>query len=125
MRPKIQPVFSGQSEMRMGSPFNHANLNLEGDWVPDLPSDGWQDVYAQSDDGNIIALVQWDVGPQGEPGFRLVIVDADRRTVEKSDRIKGCCEDIEWTSSGFKYHTFGYIGPNKKMHDIFAEREKS
>ncbi len=98
--------------MRMGSPFNHACLDLEGDWTPDLPRDGWQDLYAQSDDGNIIALVEWDVGENGDPGFRIVMVNAPRHTVEKSERIRGCCEDLEWTINGFKYRTFGHVKPN-------------
>lgn len=59
MKPKIQPIFSGLSEIRMGSPFKCADLELMGEWVPNLPHNGWQDIYAHSENGKILALVRW------------------------------------------------------------------
>jgi hypothetical protein len=112
MKPKISPTFSGQCEIRMGSPFNHAYLKLEGKWVPDLPKDGWQDIYAHSDNGNILALVRWDT-ENNEPGFRLVMIDTKRKAVEETDRIPGCCESLEWRGAGFSYRAFGYQKPNQ------------
>jgi len=57
MVPKITPVFSEQCEIRMGSPFNHAHLMLQGTWVPELPGDGWQDVFAHNDDGTLLSCL--------------------------------------------------------------------
>ena len=108
MKPKINPVFIGCGEIRMGPPYNHAYLDLEGDWVPDLPRDGWQDLFAHSHDGEILALVRWDPD-NNKPGFRLVVIDAEKKTVEESERIPGCCDTLEWSTSRFKYHTFGFI----------------
>ena len=97
----------------MGSLFNVADLELlqlSGDWMPDLPPDGWQDVYAHSTDGNILGLIRWDT-ENNEPGFHLVMIDAKRKTMEETERITGCCESLEWATSGFKVTIFRHIKP--------------
>lgn len=115
MKPKIQPTFSGLSEIGMGSPFRCADLELEGDWVPDLPRDGWQDIYAHSENGKILALVRWDIDKSNEPGFRLVMVDAQRKAVEETERIQGCCESVKWETSGFSYRAVGFRKATPQM----------
>ena len=115
MRPKIQPNFSGKSEIRMGSPFNVADLELlqlAGNWMPDLPPYDWQDICAHSKDGNILGLIRWDT-EDNEPGFHLVMIDAKRKTVEETERIMGCCESLEWVTSGFKVTILRHIKPNQ------------
>jgi hypothetical protein len=110
MKPKIRPIFSEQSEIRMGSRFNHAYLDLEGDWVPDLPRDGWQDLYAYSGDGKILALIRWET-EDNEPGFRVVMIDLQRKTVEETERIPGCCRTLEWSRQGVRsQHMTGPLG---------------
>lgn len=75
-------------------------LELIGDWVPLLPLDGWQDVVAHSTTGRELALIRWDLGPRGEPGFRVLVIDLDRRLVHRAPRIDGCCEKMWWSDAG-------------------------
>jgi hypothetical protein len=121
MKPLLRPLFSGQTEIRMGSPFRIAHMRLEGDWVPDLPEGAWQDLYAHSDNGKMTALIRWDI-PNNEPGFRLVIIDVQHKTVDESERIPGCCESLEWRGGGFAYRSFGFRKPNQTVQRTGASR---
>lgn len=49
--------FFNVSEIRMGSPYNTADINLKGPFVPDLTDYTFQDIFVISSKGNTIFLV--------------------------------------------------------------------
>jgi hypothetical protein len=55
----------------MGSPFNVCNLNLEGDYIPDLSNLEFQDIAIISNDQHTIYLVIWEI-KNNEPGFKIM-----------------------------------------------------
>ena len=100
----LSVTFCDVAEIRMGSPFNSCRLSLNGDWIPEIGLDDYQDKYAESPGKEYLALVKWDV-KQNNPGFRLVIVDSRGRTVTTSSRVSGCCQSLEWVTGGFRWAT--------------------
>ncbi len=105
---KLEPTFQNVEEIRMGSRYNVCDLELQGNWIPSLPTYDWQDKYAKSDNGRYLALVAWDV-VDNHPGFRIIIIDIRKRSIRKTKRIIGCCESIKWGTSGFSYKIFTYL----------------
>ena len=91
----ITAHFSGCHEIRMGSPYQMCRLHLSGEWTPDLEEYGWQPLYSRSPDGRYLALVEWNTA-ENLPGFRIVLIDEKRKSVEWSQRILGCCESLAW-----------------------------
>lgn len=87
--------FDDAMEIRMGSPYNVCRIRVSGDWIPALPETDWQDISAWRADRGAVALVRWDVGGN-VPGFRLVILDSGRKSIEVSDRVSGCCSYLKW-----------------------------
>lgn len=97
----IKVSFLNIEEIRMGSPWSVCKLNLEGEWVPELPEGDWQDITASSPDMRYCALVRWNV--EGNwPGFNVYIIDTDKQTVTANDRILGFCKDIRWEDGRFE-----------------------
>jgi hypothetical protein len=86
--------FSRCHEVRMGSPYRICSLHLRGEWTPDLGERGWQPLYCSSLDGTYLALVEWDIA-DNMPGFRVVLVDEKRKSVESSPRILGYDSAVE------------------------------
>jgi hypothetical protein len=87
--------FTNPQEIRMGSPYHVADLILDGPWKPDLPDEEWQDLTAQSADGRYVGLVAWDIR-NNTPGFKVYTIDTLSKTVAQTDRIAGCCQQLEW-----------------------------
>ncbi len=79
----------------MGSPYRVCDLDLKGDWIPDLPNEEWQNKTASSSDGRFVGLVAWD-NLNNHPGFRVYTIDTREESFIASDRIPGCCDDLEW-----------------------------
>jgi hypothetical protein len=96
----LKVAFLNQSEIRMGSPFNECEIQLSGDWIPNLGKHDWQDVTASSPDQRFVALVYWDASGN-QPGFHLVTIDLVERSVTTSDRYLGCCTAIKWLGHAF------------------------
>ncbi len=92
-----QVKFSHVSEIRMGSPFNGAEVHVSGGYFPKAAEvalrSSFQDKVAISQDGTICFLVKWD-SPGNIPGFRVVKLSEEKKTVTQSERISGCCVDI-------------------------------
>jgi hypothetical protein len=86
----IRVRFVDLGEVRMGSPYNVCRVVLSGRWVPGLPDggEGFQDIVAWSPGGGYLGLVQWAAGRH--PGFRVVVIDVQGRTLSRSRRIGGC-----------------------------------
>jgi len=101
----IEVRFVNCYEIRMGSPYNVCDIELNGTWVPRLPTRTWQDKCAQSPDGRYLALVYWDVS-NNVPGFHTVVLDTVAHTVSENERIKGCCDDLWWDANGLRWKVF-------------------
>ena len=106
---KITPNFTNIFEIRMGSPFNCCELSLSGNWVPELPKEGWQDKFAHDPSGRYLALILWDNSENSNPGFCVVVIDSKEKKVEKKQRIEGCCKLIEWNKLCFSVNAFHSI----------------
>ena len=106
----IRVAFQDVKEIRMGSPYNVCRIRLSGPWVPNLPNTDWQDLSAQRDDGEAVALVRWDT-PNNEPGFRIVVINSQMKTVRTSQRFQGCCQRLSW------------LGPNRIAWRAFPDME--
>jgi len=92
-------------EIRMGSPFNICDLEIDSEWRSLLPEHDWQDKIAYSPDQRFIGLVRWDTRGN-EPGFRIIILDTETKQRAESPRIDGCCDHVSWGRSGVAYRTF-------------------
>src|SRR6266702_8812789 len=101
----VTPHFSHCHEIRMGSPFQICRLRLTGDWTPILEECGWLPLYCRSSDGRYWGLVEWDTAGN-MPGFRVVLIDENRKSVDSSRRILGCCESLTWGDEVIHWQAF-------------------
>lgn len=85
-------------EVRMGSPFNVAEVVLSGKFIPDLSASSFQDVSVVSSDGEKCFLVEW-LFERGDPGFCIWMLDENKKSVQKSKRFFGCCEGLDLKNS--------------------------
>lgn len=76
----------------MGSPYNGANVKLAGGYIPNLGEFSFQDRFLVSGDGRTCYLIQWVM--DSGPGFIIWKIDADTKTVTKSNLIEGCCDSL-------------------------------
>jgi len=106
----IQVRFIHPVEIRMGSPYCVCKVSLSGAWVPELPSrdEDFQNLEAWSTDGNCLALVQWRISQQNDPGFRILTIAIKERQLKKSRRIRGCCHSLSWEDGAFKYDVVAF-----------------
>jgi hypothetical protein len=103
---KIAFEFLDCHEVRMGSPFKMCRLALRGEWIPKLNEFGWTPVAAESPDGQYLALVHWD-DEGNRPGFRVVLIDIEQRSVSISPRIVGCCcQSLTWRTDSIAWKAF-------------------
>ena len=100
----IEVAFANCDEIRMGSPWRRCDVEIRGEWSPDLPATDWLEVFATSTSREQVALVRWDIR-DNEPGFRVVTVDANDRTVTESPRIEGICAELTWDEDGPHWRT--------------------
>ncbi len=106
----IRVRFLGCGEIRMGSPYSTCRVRLTGEWVPELPGQGddFQNLKAWSPDRRFLALVRWATG-SNLPGFKVVIISLESRSVTQSRRRKGCCQSIRWEDGAFRFQAFALI----------------
>ena len=109
MKRALMPRFSNYAEIRMGSPYQSCKLTLEGPWVPELPDRAWQDIWAYDPKGRFLAFIAWDIDQDNEPGFRVLVIDTKSKTTTESLRFAGCCNSIQWSSTGFRLDIFGFV----------------
>lgn len=86
------------SEIRHGSPYSLAELNVVG--KPDFKikrKNDWQNIQYWTKDYKYFALVKWDL-KKNEPGFRVILFDSKNGQIKQSDRISGCCNKIKLDS---------------------------
>jgi hypothetical protein len=97
---KYNIEFEVLGEIRMGSPYNGANVKLSGDFVPELGDFTFQDIYLVSENGRTCYLVQLAIDK--DPGFIVWKIDADNNKVTKSSRIEGCCDSLFYDNESIK-----------------------
>lgn len=95
--------FLNQDEIRMGSPYNRANISLTGGFVPDLSNAVFQNIGLVSKNGLKCYLVEWLI-ENASPGFVIWKVDSNSRTVIKSTRIQGICDNLEEVENHVKVY---------------------
>ena len=83
------------SEIRHGSPYNLAELNVIGksDFKIKQNND-WQNIQTWTKDYKYFALIKWDL-INNEPGFRVILFDSKKGQLKKTDRISGCCNKLK------------------------------
>ena len=90
--------FKNCSEIRMGSPFNMADVELTGEYIPDLSRYSFQDIGLVNPAKDTVYLVQWET-TNNEPGFIVWQIRERDRSISKSDRISGFCKDLQLDST--------------------------
>jgi hypothetical protein len=106
--PNLSIKFIDLGEIAMGSPYRAGRIAIQGSWIPNLPNVGWQDLHAQSRSARYHALVMWDI-VDGDPGFRIVVLDSQKKSVAKSARFRGCCSTLEWGGTGFSFQARNFL----------------
>ena len=84
------------SEVRMGSPYNTAQIEVKRGYFPTLLKSRigfFQDKAVISNGGNTLFLVIWETH-QGDPFFKVLKVSDQERKVYASSKISGCCKSL-------------------------------
>ena len=97
---RLRVRFEGCEEIQIGSPYHSCKLQLDGDWTPSLPTDGWIRVSAFSPDRRFTGLAHWD-RVDNAPGFRIITIDCVERNYDISDRTDGFCQSLAWSDDKF------------------------
>lgn len=85
--------FKNITEVRMGSPFNIAEVELTGNYIPDFSQFTFQDIGLIDPSEDLAYLVQWDI-QNNQPGFRVWRISSTKRNIYKTDRFDGCCKKL-------------------------------
>ena len=88
--------FLNCDEIRIGSPHNICDWDLQGDWVPKLPEEDRQNITASSPEESYAALVDWGIHSDNKPTFKLYKIDTQDQAFKTSKRIEGCCLEVRW-----------------------------
>jgi hypothetical protein len=116
MESNIKIIFSNRREIRMGSPYMIADLNLVGLQM-ELPQACWQDKFAISNDNKHIALISFNLSGN-EPGFEIYIIDTDKKTITKTERISGLVNRISIINRKIKYNKFLFNKSKSKANEL-------
>ena len=102
--------FKHIGEIRHGSPYNLVELSHNANIKINLKAnDDWQDKQSWTRSGDFVALVKWNF-IKGEPGFIIILLDANTGKITKSSRILGCCHKIRLSNDlCLKYQTYTLI----------------
>jgi hypothetical protein len=79
----------------MGSPYNIADIEISGGFVPNLRGLEFQDFYCINDIGDSVILVQWSI-KNNQPGFIIWMI-SENKSIQKSSRFEGICESISFS----------------------------
>jgi len=107
-------------EVRMGSPYNHCDIELAGFDKVKLPKTGWQDKYAWSDDSKKLVLIKWDF-ENNFPGFHLFLIDIETGQTRESPRLFGLPKNISINGEKVKLNKFLYDKEKSKSGNWFCE----
>ena len=116
MESRLKISFSNRQEIRMGSPYMMADLHLEGlDF--EIPNACWQDKFATSKDRKFIALISFDLS-DNEPGFEIYIIDTDKKTITKTERMFGLVNKISIDEGKIKFNKFLFDKTKSKTGEL-------
>jgi hypothetical protein len=101
----FQITIINPSEVRMGSPYNICEIELENFDKVKIPKGGWQDIYAWSSDSKRLVLVKWDF-KDNIPGFHLVLIDTEIGNTHESQRFYGLPNSISIEENKVKLNKF-------------------
>lgn len=116
MLKKIKIKFINRHEIRMGSPYMMADIQIEGLDI-EIPNASWQDKYAISKDNKIIILIGFDIA-ENEPGFELYIIDREKKTVTKTKRALGLINKIRVEGKIIKLNKFIFDRTKTKTGEL-------
>ncbi len=94
-------------EVRMGSPYNHCNIEFIGTDKIKIPKDWWQDKYAWTEDSKRLVLIRWDF-EHNEPSFHLFLIDTENGKTLESPKIFGLPDNVFITGDTVFYKKFLY-----------------
>jgi hypothetical protein len=106
--------FHHVSEIRMGSPYHSAQVQVNGGYFPQLLFSrmrSFQDKFVVNKDGGILFLVCWE-HVQSDPYFRVLKILSNEKKVYISSLISGCCKDIELFSERLEVKLTIFRHPN-------------
>ncbi len=80
-------------------------VELSGEWTPQLPNDGngYQNLCAWSDDRRFLALVRFFFDAEYSYRFRFCVIDIANRSLAVSQPIAGCCSTLRWHGEQLVY----------------------
>lgn len=105
--------FDKISEVRMGSPFNKANVVLVGSYIPSMLGYEFQDVGLVCKNGTTCALVQWDI-QANEPRFRVWILNQKKERTVISQPLDGACISLEELNEDIVVKVWSFNSSSKK-----------
>jgi hypothetical protein len=72
----------------------------------------WQDLYAESPRGSLLALSAWLV-EYDQPGFRIYVINIKTHDFKFTGRIPGFCKSLSWDENRFIWESsdgaLGYV----------------
>lgn len=113
---QVKLSFSNREEIRMGSPYMSADLHLEGLDIK-VPNACWQDKFAISKDNKFIVLISFDFS-NNEPGFRICIIDTDRKAITHTKRMFGLVNEISIDNRKILLNKFIYDKAKSKTSEL-------
>ena len=100
----------------MGSPYMLAQLHLIGLDI-EIPNATWQDKFAVSEDEKFIALIGFDF-KDNEPGFEIFIINTDKKSITKTNRIFGLINKISIEGRKIKFNKFLFDKTKSKAGEL-------
>lgn len=104
MEEEIKIKFKNKREIRMGSPYNFADIEISGIDL-NLPKFSWQDKYVISKNIKTIILVYFEF-QKNEPTFKLYKIDIENGKAKSSKRILGLLNKIQIVNETIKINKF-------------------
>jgi hypothetical protein len=96
--PALIARFLNVNEIRMGSPYNRADLEIAGGTPSFLLGRGYQDLSLPLPDENSLILVEWDI-EKNSPAFRLIRLQRDpssgRMSASRTRRLEGAVRELK------------------------------
>ncbi len=102
-------MFISPSEIRMGSPYNHCQIQFVGLTNIKLEDGWWQDKHAWTEDNKYLVLIKWNLD-NNDPGFHFRVFNTLTGNSLTSDRIMGMVNSLSITDTKVLYNKFLYIG---------------
>lgn len=105
----IKVRFRNRGEIRMGSPYNHYDIKLSGEWIPELKSYDWQNIFTRSPDDRYLVLTSCET-TSNIPGFYFVLIDSIKKYYVRSGVFSGCCEKLKWINNEVHWKAWSIEG---------------